>query len=150
METALAIVTATIIGTMVGVEFCVSFFLNPIVLRLPAGPSLDGQADGARILGRTMPPWYVVSLVLTVALAAITWGTGAAQASVVAIVLFLVNLAMSLAVLVPINRRAMRWTPEEHPADWREQARRWNRFNHLRVALILAAFVLVLVAATSL
>ncbi|MFC4242536.1 anthrone oxygenase family protein [Gryllotalpicola reticulitermitis] len=150
METALAIVTAAIIGTMVGVESCVSFFLNPIVLRLPAGPSLEAQADGARVLGRAMPPWYIVSLVLTVALATVTWGTTAAQASVIAVILFLINLVMSLAVLVPINRRAMRWTAAEHPADWREQSQRWNRVNHVRVGLILAAFILVLVATTSL
>jgi uncharacterized membrane protein len=150
MEATLAIVTATIIGTMVGVEFAVSFFLNPIILRLPAGPSLEAQADGARVLGRAMPPWYVVSLVLTVGLAAATWGSVSAQASVIAVILFLLNFVMSLALLVPINRRAMRWTPDEHPADWRKQAQRWNRVNHVRVAFILAAFALVLVAATSL
>lgn len=150
MEAVLAIVTATVIGAMVGVEFSVSFFLNPIFFRLPAGPSLEAQADGARVLGRAMPPWYIASLVLTVLLAAVTWGTTAAQASVIAVILFLVNLVMSLAVLVPINRRAMRWSADDYPADWRKLLRRWNRFNYLRIALIVAAFVLVLVAAASL
>lgn len=149
METAFAIVTATIIGTMVGVELCVSCFLNPIVLRLPAGPSLEAQADGARVLGRAMPPWYIASLVLTAALTTVTWGTAAAQASALAVILFLINIVLSLAVLVPINRRAMRWTADEHPNDWREQAQRWNAFNYLRVAIILAAFVLVLLATTT-
>lgn len=45
---ALAIVTATVVGTMVGVEFAVAVFVNPILLRLPAGPSLEARADGAR------------------------------------------------------------------------------------------------------
>jgi hypothetical protein len=39
--TALAVVTATVVGTMVGVEFAVAVFVNPILLRLAAGPSLE-------------------------------------------------------------------------------------------------------------
>ena len=46
MLTALAVVTATIVGTMVGVEFAVAVFVNPILLRLPAGASLEARADG--------------------------------------------------------------------------------------------------------
>ena len=39
MLTALAVITATIVGTMVGVEFAVAAFVNPILLRPPAGSS---------------------------------------------------------------------------------------------------------------
>lgn len=41
MVTVLAVVTATVVGLMVGVEFAVAFVVNPILLRLPAGPSLS-------------------------------------------------------------------------------------------------------------
>lgn len=33
--------------------------------------------------------------------------------------------------------------------DWREQHRRWDRLHYLRVAIIVASFVLVLVATTT-
>ena len=35
MLTTLAVVSATVVGTMVGVEFAVAVFVNPILLRLP-------------------------------------------------------------------------------------------------------------------
>ena len=47
----------------------------------------------------------------------------------------------------PINNRSRTWTAEHHPADWREQQQRWDRLHYIRVAVIVAAFVLVLVAA---
>ena len=62
MLTTLAVITATVVGVMVGVEFAVAVFVNPILLRLPAGSSLEARADGARVLGRVMPFWYFGSL----------------------------------------------------------------------------------------
>src|SRR3984957_248068 len=52
MLTTLAVITATVVGVMVGVEFAVAVFVNPILLRLPAGPALEARADGGRVLGR--------------------------------------------------------------------------------------------------
>jgi hypothetical protein len=54
------------------------------LLRLPAGASLEARADGARVLGRLMPFWYVGSLVLTAGLAAATWGRSATAAGAAA------------------------------------------------------------------
>ena len=146
MVTVVAIVTSTVVGLMVGVELAVAFVLNPILLRLPAGPSLEARADGGRMLGRAMPVWYVGSLLLTGALAVLTWGEASATAAVVAAGLLALSVVLSVALLVPINDRSKGWTAEQHPADWREQHQRWDRLHHGRVALITAAFVLVLVA----
>jgi uncharacterized membrane protein len=146
---ALAVVAATVIGTMVGVEFAVAVFVNPILLRLPAGPSFQASADSARVFGRVMPFWYVGSLILTAGLAAAAWGRPAAGAAVAAAALLVVSVVMSVALLVPIASRAATWTADDHPADWREQQRRWDRLHYARVAIIIAAFVLTLVAATA-
>src|ERR1700720_1209587 len=134
MPSALAVITATVVGTMVGVEFAVAVFVNPMLLRLPAGAALEARADGARVLGRVMPFWYVGSLVLTAGLAAATWGRPAAGAAI--------------AATVPINNRSAPWTASDHPGDWREQQQRWDRLHYARVAIIVVAFVLTLVAAT--
>ena len=148
MLTTLAVVTATVVGTMVGVEFAVAVFVNPILLRLPAGPSLEARADGARVLGRVMPFWYFGSLILTAGLAAATWGRSAAGAAIAAAALLAVSVVMSVALLVPINNRSVTWTADDHPDDWREQQQRWDRLHYVRVAIIIVAFVLTLVAAT--
>jgi len=147
MLTALAVITATVVGTMVGVEFAVAAFVNPILLRLPTGSSLEARADGARVLGRVMPFWYLGSLILTAVLAAATWGMPAAGAAVAGAALLAVSVVISVAMLVPINNRSATWTADNHPDDWREQQQRWDRLHYARVAIIIAGFVLTLVAA---
>ena len=132
MLTTLAVVTATVVGTMVGVEFAVAVFVNPILLRLPAGPSLEARADGARVLGRVMPFWYFGSLILTACLAIATWGESAAGAAIAAAGLLAVSVVMSIALLVPINNRSATWTADDHPSDWREQQQRWDRLHYAR------------------
>jgi len=144
----LGIVTATVAGVMVGVEFSVSVFVNPIILRLPIGPSLEAQADGARVLGRVMPFWYIASLFLTAGLAAARWGTAAASAALAAAILLAASVVMSVALLVPLSKDARTWTGDNYPTDWRERARRWDRLHYTRVAIIVAGFVLILVAIT--
>ncbi|MFF1635836.1 anthrone oxygenase family protein [Leifsonia sp. NPDC058248] len=149
MASVLAVITATVVGLMVGVEFSVAFVINPIMLRLPAAASLMGRAEGGRMLGRAMPFWYVGSLILTAALTAVAWGTPAATSALIAGVLLAISVIMSIVLLVPINNRSTTWTPENHPDDWKEQQQRWDRLHYARVAIIVAAFVLVLVAATT-
>jgi hypothetical protein len=96
-----------------------------------------------------MPFWYIGSLVLTAGLAAATWGDAAAGAAIAAAALLAVSVVMSIALLVPINNRSATWTAGDHPDDWREQQQRRDRLHYLRVVIILAGFVLTLVAATA-
>jgi hypothetical protein len=95
-----------------------------------------------------MPFWYVGSLLLTAWLAAVTWGGSAGNAAVAAAALLAVSVVMSIALLVPINNRSATWTAEHHPANWRQQQQRWDRLHYARVAIIVAGFVLTLVAGT--
>src|SRR5580704_11030385 len=147
MLTALAVISATVVGIMVGVEFAVAVFVNPMLLRLRAGAALQARADGGRVLGRIMPFWYVGSLILTAGLAAATWDRPAAGAAIAATALLAVSVVMSVALLVPINNRSATWTADDHPGDWREQQQRWDRLHYVRVAILIARFVLALVAA---
>jgi uncharacterized membrane protein len=149
MHAALAIVTAAVVGLMVGVEFAVAVLVNPMLRRLPVGASIAASADGARVLGRVMPVWYIASLLLTAGLSAAVWGGPKGGAAVAAAALLVVSVVLSVAFLVPIASRSATWTAEDHPADWREQSRRWDRLHYARVAIIVAAFVLVLVAAVA-
>jgi hypothetical protein len=146
MITTLAVITGTVVGVMVGVEFAVAVFVNPMLLRLPAGSALQARADGGRVLGRVMPFWYIGSLLLTAWLAAAKWGGPAGDAAFAAAGLLAVSVVISLTVLVPINNRSITWTADDHPADYREQQQRWDRLHYVRVAVIVAGFVLTLVA----
>ncbi|MGC5162059.1 anthrone oxygenase family protein [Rhodococcus sp. DT1] len=142
----LSIVAVVVVGPMVGVEASVAFVINPIVDRLPGNAGLLARSDGGRMLGRAMPFWYVGSLVLTVATALLSPVAWAAWTSAALLAL---SIGLSVAVLVPINNRSKNWTPETAPSDWREQVGRWDRYHLVRIALLVAAFALLAVAAAA-
>jgi uncharacterized membrane protein len=143
MTLALSVTALTVTGLMVGVEFCVAVFVKPIFDRLPGNAGLAGRADGGRVLGRLMPFWYTASLILSIVLAVTYRHDPGASALVSGAALLVLSIVMSVALLVPINNRAKNWTPEQAPDNWREQHRRWDRYHYIRVAVIIAAFVLI-------
>ncbi|MET7727065.1 DUF1772 domain-containing protein [Streptomyces mirabilis] len=146
MLNALEVVTTVVVGVMVGVEFSVAFVLNPILNALPGDSGQLGRAHGGRMLGVVMPVWYITSLIL-VAVWAVAGrhhdGTGLVVTSGALLIL---SVVMSLLLLVPINNQGKTWTPDNRPADWKEQMNRWDRFHYVRVAVIIAAFALLVAA----
>ncbi|MBQ0997179.1 anthrone oxygenase family protein [Streptomyces nigra] len=146
MLSALEVVTTVVVGLMVGVEFAVAFVMNPIFNALPEDSGQLGRAHGGRMLGAVMPFWYIGSLALTAILAAAEWHDDGTALLVVAGALLIVSVVMSIVLLVPINNRGKTWTPENRPADWKEQTNRWNRYHYVRVAVIIAAFTLLVAA----
>ena len=142
MLSALEVSTTVIVGVMVGVEFSVAFVVNPILNALPGDSGLSGRAHGGRMLGAVMPVWYVTSLVLVAVWAIAGWHNDGAGLVVTAGALLILSVIMSVLLLVPINNRSKTWTPEDRPDDWKQQANRWDRLHHVRVAVIIAAFVL--------
>lgn len=146
MPETLAVITVVLVGLMVGVELSVAVFVNPIFDRLPQDGGLAGRSDGARVLGRVMPFWYIGSVVLGALWAAFSRGQPQAPAVVVATALLVVSVVMSIVLLVPINSRVARWSVGEAPSDWRQQVGRWNKYHYVRVGVIVAAFVSLAVA----
>ncbi|MEV6381462.1 DUF1772 domain-containing protein [Streptomyces sp. NPDC051773] len=148
MLDALAVFTVVVTGLMVGVEFSVAFVINPILNALPDDSVVLGRAHGGRMLGAVMPVWYISSLVLVG-----VWAVAGRQHDGTGLVvtaggLLMVSVIMSLLLLVPINNRGVTWTPENRPEDWKQQATRWDRFHYARVAVIVAAFTLLVAALT--
>ncbi|MEU5214096.1 DUF1772 domain-containing protein [Streptomyces sp. NPDC020742] len=148
MHNALAIATVVIVGLLVGVEFAVAAFINPILDRLPNDGGLAARSDGARILGRVMPFWYIGSVALGAIWTAVAWGTARTGLVATATALLALSVLMSIALLVPINSRVARWTRDGVPADWKQQLGRWDRFHYVRVAVIVTAFALLVTALT--
>jgi uncharacterized membrane protein len=146
MQNALAVVTVVVAGMMVGVEFAVAVFVNPILDRLPDDSCIAARSDGARVLGRVMPVWYIGSMVLGAVWAAVAWGGAGASLVTAATALLAVSVVMSLLLLVPIANRGKTWTAEGRPADWKQQAGRWDRYHYVRVGVIVLAFALFAVA----
>ncbi|MCF3166558.1 DUF1772 domain-containing protein [Streptomyces violaceoruber] len=148
MLSTLQIVTTVVVGLLVGVEFAVAFIVSRILNALPDDSSQLGHAHGGRMLGRVMPFWYIGSVVLGVIWAVAGRHDGGAGLVVTAVGLLILSVVMSVLLLVPINNRNRTWTPENRPADWREQLHRWERYHYVRVAVIIAAFTLLVTALT--
>ncbi|GAA2277485.1 DUF1772 domain-containing protein [Kitasatospora cystarginea] len=146
MLNALEVITTVLVGLMVGVEFSVAFVMNPIFNALPDDSYLLARAHGGRMLGAVMPFWYIGSLVLAAVWAVAGWHHHGTGLVVTAAALLIVSVIMSVLLLVPINNQSKTWTPDNRPADWREQGNRWDRFHYARVAVIAAAFTLLVAA----
>ncbi|MEU2658449.1 DUF1772 domain-containing protein [Streptomyces sp. NPDC007325] len=146
MLDALQIATTVIVGLMVGVEFSVAFVINPILAALPDDSGQQARSHGGRMLGAVMPVWYIGSLVLVAVWAAAGRSQEGVGLVVTAGALLIVSVIMSILLLVPINNRGKTWTPENRPADWKEQMNRWDRYHYVRVAVIVAAFTLLVTA----
>ncbi len=146
MLNALEVFTTVVVGLMVGVEFSVAFVINPILNALPEDSGQLGRAHGGRMLGALMPVWYIGSLALVAVWAIAGWHHDGADLAVTAGALLLLSVIMSLLLLVPINNRGKTWTPENRPADWKQQMNRWDRYHYVRVAVIIAAFTLLVAA----
>ncbi|MER6303524.1 DUF1772 domain-containing protein [Kitasatospora sp. NPDC001539] len=148
MLDALKVVTIVVVGVMVGVEFSVAFVINRILNALPEDSDQLGRAHGGRMLGAVMPFWYIGSLALAGIWAVTGWHDPGTGLVLTAAGLLIVSVIMSVLLLVPINNRGKTWTPENRPADWKQQANRWDRYHYARVAVIIAAFALLAAALT--
>ncbi|MFE7510498.1 anthrone oxygenase family protein [Streptomyces sp. NPDC057540] len=146
MLSTLEVITTVAVGLMVGVEFSVAFVMNPIFNALPDDSNQQAHSHGGRMLGAVMPFWYIGSLVLVAVWAIAGWRHDGAGLVVTAGALLIVSVVMSILLLVPINNRGKTWTPETRPADWKEQMNRWERYHYVRVAVIIAAFALLVTA----
>ncbi|MFF0561540.1 anthrone oxygenase family protein [Streptomyces sp. NPDC004266] len=148
MLNALEVFTTVVVGVMVGVELSVAFVVNRILDALPEDSGQLGRAHGGRMLGAVMPVWYIGSLVLSAVWAIAGWDRPGAGLVVTAGALLILSVIMSILLLVPINNRSKTWTAENRPEDWKEQLNRWDRFHYVRVAVIIAAFTLLVAALT--
>ncbi|WP_327358899.1 DUF1772 domain-containing protein [Streptomyces sp. NBC_01304] len=146
MLNALEIVTTVLVGLMVGVEFAVAFVMNPIFSALPDDSNQSARSHGGRMLGAVMPVWYIGSLILVATWAIAGWDHDGAGLVVTSGALLILSVIMSILLLVPINNQGKTWTPENRPADWKQQMNRWDRYHYARVAVIIAAFTLLVTA----
>ncbi|OMC39064.1 hypothetical protein A5740_02400 [Mycobacterium sp. GA-1841] len=142
MEEIVQIVAVIITGPLLGVEFGVAAFTNPILQRLPDTAYRQARGTGAKTLGTAMPFWYMASTALLIAATVLSPG----PLLVTAVVMMVLVMVLSVTVLVPINNRVAAGfggdDAGEDPGQFHELARRWDRLHWVRVGLLAAAFVL--------
>jgi len=138
----LHIATILCIGLLIGVEFAVSAFINPVVWKLDLAAQAEAFRLFGRRLGRAMPPWYIASLLLLVAETITHRHVGLLG---VAIAVWGAAIALSLLSLVPINNRVVRMDVGGFTETGQREVRTWDSLHRVRVALLAAAMVCFLI-----
>jgi uncharacterized membrane protein len=146
MTAAYDIATAAVAGLLAGNEFAVAAFVHPQLRKLGHSAHAQTAAPLADVLGKAMPLWYGLALVLILGAAfehrPVSSGPG--LFILMAAVLWAATIVFTITMLVPINNRIAKMNPE-HPYDcWLQDRCRWDQLHQVRVALLIMAFVVLL------
>ena len=130
-------------GLMVGNELSVSWFLHPMLHRLPDDAHVPARRAFAKLFGQVMPFWYAAVLLLSIA---VTWigpsfHSTAGRFLLTASLLWLVAIVYSVILPAPLNARIAAWNLQDLPASWRTDCQRWDRLHAIRMGILMAALV---------
>ena len=134
----LDIITILCIGLMVGTELTVSLFINPIIWQLDDQAQAKAFSLFARYLGKAMPIWYILSLVLLIAEAYLRRHQPALTPLLTAIIIWIAVILYTVTTLVPINNRIVALSTR-----WRSEHKRWDTLHRWRILLLTIAMVCV-------
>lgn len=132
------------IGLLIGTEFAVSAFINPVLQQLEESARSASVRLFATRLGRAMPFWYVLSFLFL--LAADFLYHRRLSMLIAATAIWATVILITVLVLVPINNRMMRLPAGEFSLEARQAHRRWNTLHGFRVAALCISFICFLAA----
>ena len=142
----LDIFTTVCIGLLIGTEFAVAAFINPILRRLDDRSRLAQLQPFAARLGAAMPFWYSLSFVLLLAETFTLRHTPPVSLLIAACAIWALVIVFTLLFLVPINNRMIRPAPGTTPEQSLREHDRWDRMHRVRVLALTAAMIAFLFA----
>ncbi len=142
----LNILTTLSLGLLIGTEFAVSAFINPILRRLDDRSRLAQLQPFAARLGAAMPFWYSLSFVLLLAETVLLRHTPQVSLLIAASAIWAFVIVFTLRFLVPINNRMIHPAPGTTPDQSLREHDRWDLLHRVRVLALTAAMVAFLVA----
>jgi len=146
MKPLLDVVTTVCIGLLIGTEFAVSVFINPILRKLGAREELRAIRLFAAKLGSAMPIWYVISLLLLIAESILRRGDAGYLFLIAASSIWVAVIVLTILFLVPINNRLARTDPDAAVEPALKEHGRWDTMHRWRVASLTVAMVCFLMA----
>jgi uncharacterized membrane protein len=142
----LNVVTVLCIGLMIGVEFAVSAFINPVLWKLEEGEQMQAIRLFAGRLGSVMPFWYALGFVLLLAETFVLRHQPQVIPAAFASGIWALVIVLTLLFLVPINNRLARMENSAAREEALREHHRWDARHRLRVMALIAAMVLLLIA----
>lgn len=147
MTSFLYIATTICIGLLIGTELTVSVFINPMLRKLDDHAHARAISLFAARLGRAMPFWYGLSLLLLVIETIVERHELGNSLLIAACAIWFAVIMLSVLVLVPINNRMMQLDAHSFPEEAQREHRRWTNLHHLRVTALIVAMICFLLAA---
>lgn len=144
MNFLLDVITIMCIGLMIGTEFAVSAFVNPVLRKLDDRAQAGAIRLFARRLGMAMPFWYGCSLLLLVLETIGRRHQSGLLLLEAASGIWTAVIVLTLIFLVPINNRLARMDPGGFRGAAQMEHQRWDFLHRLRVAALSTAMVLFL------
>jgi uncharacterized membrane protein len=131
------VATLFFVVTLVGVEFCISAFINPAAWRLEPDAQKMMLARLASVLGKVMPVWYPACAILLGIQTWLLWRTAEVRILLTADAIWLVVSVATIFLLVPLNSRVAKGA-----ADWQQAHRVWDRRHRVRIAALVTSATL--------
>jgi uncharacterized membrane protein len=137
----LDIATILCTGLMIGNEVAVSLFVNPAIWRLSGQAQATIAAILARSLGKAMPFWYALSLVLLIVETVLRRHEAGQGLIIVAILLWVAIIIYTLTALVPINNRIAKVDSNTVSKEFHQDHKKWDTLHRLRILLLIVAMI---------
>lgn len=138
------ILTILCVGLMIGNEFAVSVFVNPVVWKLEGHAQAKALSLFASSLGKTMPFWYGLCLLLMLIEAYLRRHEPALVSLLSASAIWIAIVIYTISALVPINNRIAVLESDALPAGWQKEHKRWDTLHRWRIVFLTIAMVLLL------
>jgi uncharacterized membrane protein len=143
----LDVVTTVCIGLLVGTEFAVSVFINPVLERLDTGTRMKAISYFARRLGTAMPFWYAAAFLLLAAETLLHRHGAGEPLLIAASALWSAIIVLTLIFLVPINNRMMGLDANSSDQESLREHRTWELLHRGRIAALVISMVCFLLTA---
>jgi uncharacterized membrane protein len=124
---------------MTGNELAVSLFVNPALRKLDERTQAGTLKLFARSLGRAMPVWYALCLVLIGVEAFLRRHEPGEMLLLIAIGIWVAVIVWTILVLVPINNQVAALNPAALPVGWLSEHKKWDRLHRWRIVFLTAA-----------
>jgi hypothetical protein len=147
MNTAIVLASLLTSGMLVGNELAVALFIHPVLYSVPDDAHARVVKPLAGRLGRFMPLWYALTLVLAILQllieprGSLSWWLCCA-----AVVLMALIIVLTILLPVPINNRIANWDLDRLPGDWLSLRQRWDLYHRVRVLLLVLVFGLLILS----
>ena len=145
MTSLLNIATILSIGLMIGTEFAVAAFINPILSQFDDRTRVAAIRRFAAKLGFVMPFWYGLGLLLLIAETILHRHQPQFPLLGAAVAIWVAVIVLTLLFLVPINNRMAQLSPDAPAGDALAQHKKWDSMHRLRIAALTTAMVLFLI-----